>query len=128
MPLELQIIRAREFIKLGVQGTLDLASSREILRQLAAACRKRGIDQALLDLRGLPPSATPLLTSDDLASLVNTFHEIGFSERQRLAVLYSGDPHHGARTFAFLSEWFTTPLHRKSDHQLENCQHFKQIA
>jgi hypothetical protein len=103
MPLELQIIRAREFIKLGVQGGLDLAGSREMLRQLASACRKRGIDQALLDLRDLHPGPTPLLSSDDLATLVNTFHEIGFSERQRLAVLYSEDPHYGARIFAFIS-------------------------
>ena len=103
MPLELHIIRASEFIKMGVQGAVDVASSREILRQLASACRKRGINQALLDLRGLHPGPTPLLTSDDLASLVNTFREIGFSERQRLAVLYSTDPHYGARIFAFIS-------------------------
>ena len=103
MPLELQIIRASEFIRMGVQGGVDLASSREILRQLASACRKRGIDQALLDLRGLQPGATPLLSTDDLASLVNAFREIGFSEQQRLAVLYSTDPHYGARIFAFIS-------------------------
>src|ERR1041384_8664081 len=103
MPLELQIIRASEFIRLGAHGHLDLAASREILRQLASACRLRGINQALLDLRDVHPGATPMLTRNDLAVLVNTFREVGFSEKQRLAVLYSADPHHRARLFAFMS-------------------------
>jgi hypothetical protein len=103
MPLELQIIRASEFIRLGAQGQLDLSASREILRQLAGACRRRGIDQALLDLRDVHPGATPMLTREDLASLVNTFREMGFSRRQRLAVLYASDPHHRARLFAFMT-------------------------
>ena len=44
-----------------------------------------------------------MLTREDLASLVNTFHEMGFSHQQRLAVLYSADPHHRARLFAFMT-------------------------
>ena len=47
MPLELQIIRASEFIRLGAQGRLDLAGSRDILRMLARAWWLRGINQAL---------------------------------------------------------------------------------
>jgi hypothetical protein len=103
MPLELQIIRASEFIRLGAHGQHDLASSREILKQLAGACRRRGIDRALLDLRDLHPGATPMLSREDLASLVNTFCDIGFSDRLRLVLLYSADPHHRARMFALMS-------------------------
>jgi hypothetical protein len=103
MPLELQIIRASEFIRLGAHGQHDLASSREILKQLADACRRRGIDRALLDLRDLHPGATPVLSREDLASLVNTFCTIGFSDRLRLVLLYSADPHHRARMFALMS-------------------------
>jgi len=103
MPLELQIIRASEFIRLGAQGQHDLASSREILKQLAGACRRRGIERALLDLRDVYPGATPMLTRDDLASLVNTFCNIGFSDRLRLVLLYSADPHHRVRMFALMS-------------------------
>ena len=51
MPLELQIIRACEFIRAGAQGRPDMEASRAMLRELAAACRRRGIDRALLDLR-----------------------------------------------------------------------------
>jgi len=103
MPVELQIIRAAEFVRLGTQGKLDLATSREVLVQLARACRKRAIDRALLDLREVHPGPIPMLTPTELASLVSTFHEAGFTYDQRLAVLYLTDPHHGARLFAFIS-------------------------
>ena len=55
MPMELQIIRAQEFIRLGAHGNFDLDASKAVLAQLAAACWKRGINQALLDLRALQP-------------------------------------------------------------------------
>ena len=103
MPLELQIIRAAEFIRLGAEGKLDVAASRGILRGLAAACRKRGITRALLDLRKVPVRPTPAFSPSDLASLVNAFREMGFRRDQRLALLYSADPHHRARLFALIS-------------------------
>jgi hypothetical protein len=103
MPLELQVIRASEFIRLGAHGRHDLATSRKILKQLAAACRRRGIERAMLDLRDVHPGRAPMLTREDLASLVNTFCTIGFSQRLRLVLLYSADPHHRARMFALMS-------------------------
>ena len=104
MPMELQIIRAREFIRLGPHGHFDLDASKAVLAQLAAACWKRGINQALLDLRALHPGPKPLFTPNDLVTLVKTFREIGFTHKQRLAVLYGSDPHHRARLFAFIAK------------------------
>jgi hypothetical protein len=104
MPFELQIIRAREFIRLGAHGKFDLKASKAVLAELATACRKRGINQALLDVRALHPGAKPVFSPDDLVVMVNTFHEIGFTRRHRLAVLYSSDPHHRARLFAFIAK------------------------
>ncbi len=101
--MELQIIRAQEFIRLGAHGRLDLKASKAALAQLAGACWKRGINQALLDLRALQPGPKPVFSPNDLVTLVNTFHEIGFTHRQRLAVLYSSDPHLRARLFAFIA-------------------------
>lgn len=103
MPLDLQIIRASEFIQLGAKGRVDLKASREILAEIARACRKRGVDRALIDCRALHPGPKPTFSVQDLARLVSTFHDIGFRREQRLAVLYSSDPHHRARLFAFLS-------------------------
>ena len=104
MPTELQIIRAQEFLRLGASGRFDLKSSKAALAQLARACCKRGINQALLDLRALHPGPTPVFSPNDLVTLVNTFREVGFTHKQRLAVLYGSDPHHRARLFAFIAK------------------------
>jgi hypothetical protein len=103
MPLELQVIRASDFIRLGAEGLFDFASSKQVLAELARACRKRGINRAMLDLRALHLGPTPIFTPTDLANLVNTFREIGFTHQQKLAVLYADDRHHRARMFAFIS-------------------------
>lgn len=99
MPLELQIIRAREFVRLGAEGQFDFASTRDVLKTLADSCRKRAIERALLDVRESRSNLTP----DDLAALVNAFSEVGFSKRLRLAVLHGGDQEYRARLFAFIS-------------------------
>ncbi len=104
MPMELQIIRAREFVRLGAHGHFDLKASKAVLAQLARACCKRGINQALLDLRALHPGPKPVFSPNDLVTLVNTFREVGFTQKQRLAVLYGSDPHHRARLFAFIAK------------------------
>ena len=104
MPIELQIIRAQEFIRLGAHDHFDLEASKAVLAQLATACWKRGINQALLDLRALHPKAKPVFTPMDLVTLVNTFREVGFTPRERLAVLYRVDPHHRARLFAAIAK------------------------
>jgi hypothetical protein len=103
MPLELQLIRASEFVRLSADGHFDLETSKVALATIARACRKRGIERALLDLRALRPGLKPVFSPRDLASLVNTFHEIGFTRKQRLAVLYTSDPHGRARMFSFIS-------------------------
>jgi hypothetical protein len=104
MPMELQIIRAHEFIKVGPRGRFDLKASKAVLAGLAGACWKRGINQALLDLRALHPGPKPVFSPNDLVKLVNTFCEVGFTHELRLAVLYGSDPHHRARLFAFIAK------------------------
>lgn len=102
MPFELQIIRATEFVRIGPQGRPDFKATKETLAMLAEACRKRGLDRALLDLRSLAVPPKPLFTPSELEALIETFHEAGFRRRQRLAVLYRSDPHLGVRMFAFI--------------------------
>src|SRR5690349_5489271 len=104
MPVELQIIRASEFVRLGPENHLDLKQSKKALELLAKACRKRGIEKALLDLRRLPIPDKPLFTSTQLAALVDGFVKSGFGREQRLALLYKSDPHHSTRLFAFIGK------------------------
>ena len=102
MPLDLQIIRASEFVRLGARDHMDFEASKEALRELARACHKRGVERAILDLRDLPIPPKPIFTPTEVAALVESFREAGFSREQRLAVLYRADPHHGVRLFAFI--------------------------
>jgi hypothetical protein len=103
MPLDLQVIRASEFVRLDPRAHLDFEASQQALQALAHACRKRGLGHALLDLRSVPVLVKPRFTPTQLAALVSTFREAGFSREQRLAVLYREDVHGGARNFAFIS-------------------------
>jgi hypothetical protein len=103
MPLQLEIIRATEFVRVGAQGQFDLAASKIALVKVAGMCRQRGIHHAVLDLRALQPGPKPVFTRADLEELVSTFPEAGFTKRLRLAILYRSDPHRRARLFAFLS-------------------------
>jgi hypothetical protein len=102
MPIDLQVIQASEFVRLDAAEQLDFAASLQALRLLAGACRKRGLDRALLDLRALPVPRKPLFTPTQLARLMTGFCEAGFGRHQRLAVLYRCDPHGGVQTFAFI--------------------------
>ena len=102
MPVELQVIHASEFVCLDAKAQLDFEASKLALQSLAHACRKRGLDRALLDLRGLPVPAKPLFTPTQLADFIGTFRQAGFGRQQKLAVLYKTDPHGGVRTFAFI--------------------------
>ena len=103
MPVALQVIRASEFIRLDADEHLDFAASKQALQVLAHACHKRGLDRALMDLRSLPVLDRPHFTPTELAALVGTFREAGFTRQQRLAILYRHDVHGGIRSFAFIS-------------------------
>src|SRR5262249_24455216 len=103
MPLELNVIRAGEFIRMDSQELLDFERSKQALQALAQSCRNRGFENALFDIRNVPVPSKPKFTASELAALVRTFQEAGFSRRQRLAVLYLQDIYGGVRNFAFFS-------------------------
>ena len=103
MSLQLEVIRAAEFVRVGAHGEFDLPASQNALAMLATACLKRGVERAVLDLRKVQIGTRPAFTTADLLELLNTFPHVGFSKRFRLAILYTCDPHKRARLFAFLS-------------------------
>ena len=99
MPVELQIIRAREFVRLGAHGEFDFESTCAALTTLADACRKRGIERALIDIR----EASSNLTPQDLTALVKAFSDAIASSRLWLVVLHTDRQKYRAKLFAFLS-------------------------
>lgn len=103
IPVDLQVIRAKEFICLDPEEHRDFETSKKSLQDLALACRKRGLNRALLDLRGLPVLPKPHFTREQVAELVGTFRAAGFTQKQRLAVLYEHDFYGIIRDFASFS-------------------------
>ena len=104
MPVELQVIRASEFVCLDADELLDFEATKSALQGLAQACHKRGLGRAMLDLRDIPVPDKPHFTATELAALVGIFRDAGFTRQQRLAVLYQFDVHGGVRNFAFFSK------------------------
>lgn len=97
--IELQVIRAGDFICFDAEEHLNFEESKKVLEQLALACRKRGIDRAMVDLRELPVPDKPRFTEAQLEGLVGAFRDSGFGHRQRLAILHRHDVHGTIREF-----------------------------
>lgn len=91
MPVELHVIRASDFVRFDADKHLNFDASKKVLEELALACRKRGLDRAMVDLRDLPVPDKPRFTEAELALMVGAFCAAGFSGRQRLAILYRQD-------------------------------------
>ena len=99
MPIDLQIIRAHEFIRLDAHGHLDFEGSRAVFKVLSQTCQKRGLTRAMLDVRNMHASLTPT----ELGMLVGDFCDLGFSRKQRLALLHSQEQDYRANLFALIS-------------------------
>src|SRR6185312_15924780 len=135
MPIGIDIIRAREFIRIDPSDDLDFEASKNMLQKLALACRKRAVDHAILDLRDLRIPAQPRFSPTQLAALVGAFREAGFSRPQRLAILFGKDTHGRIRTFAFLSKMrgleveafndFETAFHWLSEGQQDGADEYR---
>jgi hypothetical protein len=101
--VELRLIRASEFLRLDAHKHLNVEATKEALKTLAQACRKRGLESAMVDLRNLPMLAKPHFSGADLAALVGAFREAGFTRQHRLAIVYRHDVYTIIRNFAFMS-------------------------
>jgi len=100
---QFQVIRASDFVCFDAEKHLDFDESKRVLQELAMACRKRGLDRAMVDLRDLPVPAKPRFTWAQLAEMAGAFRAAGFTGRQRLAVLHSHDTHGTIRDFVTIS-------------------------
>src|SRR5215469_12073209 len=104
MPMEVEIIRAKDFARLRPGGDFDFAASKAALAKLAVACHERRINRAILDLRDFKVSRKPVFSPDELEALVHTFHKIGFTKEERLAVVYVSDPHYRLNLFTVIGK------------------------
>ena len=122
MPIELHIIRTSDFICIDTDEQLDFEESKKVLQGLAAACRKRGLERAMIDLRDLPAPDRPRFTNAELAALVGAFREAGCSRNLRLAVLYRRDVYGSLRNFTFFGRM--RGLQVQAFHNFESAIHW----
>jgi len=121
-PIEFDVIRASDFVCFDADEHLDFEESKKVLQELALACRKRGLNRAMLDLRDLPVPEKPRFTNAELALLAGAFREAGFSQRQRLAVLYQQDVHGTIRSFTSIGR--KQGMQVQAFDKLENAMHW----
>ncbi|SRR5258706_787261 len=88
MPLELQIINVREFMRVGAHGNIDWKQSFSYLGRIARECARQKHGRVLVDVR----DASSNLTASQLKSLVTIFHDAGFKDRHRIAMLHRRGP------------------------------------
>ena len=100
MPHDIHIVRSSDFVRLDAEGRHDFAESCRALARLAQACASRGISLALLDVRDVKPN----LTTTELYQLARAFHEIGFRQHHRLAVLHPYSTTARAEFFAMCAQ------------------------
>jgi hypothetical protein len=84
MSIDMQVVRARDFIRLAAGGHVDLESSRQALGNVAKAMVSHGLDRAILDVRDVEN----MLTIPELYALATTFREAGFWRDHQLAVVH----------------------------------------
>ncbi len=84
MAHDIRVIPARDFLRADVRGSLDLAASKQVLAELAAACVGRHDRHILIDVRDI---AAPLLSSTDLFELVQALARLGLGLLNRIAIL-----------------------------------------
>lgn len=122
MRAEFQVIRASDFVCFDAEEHLDFEESKRVLQELAVACRKRGLDRAMVDLRDLPVPPKPRFTRAELVEMAGAFRAAGFSRRQRLAVVYREDVHGTIRDFVAISG--AEGLQVRAFHEFDNAIHW----
>jgi hypothetical protein len=100
MPYKIHIVRSQDFVRVDGQNKLDFSESFQALRKIAHLCVERGVDNTLLDVRDV----TSDLTVTEIYNLAKQFQLMGFTERNRLAVLHRYRAGEGAEFFAMCAE------------------------
>jgi hypothetical protein len=83
MTYDVRIIPIREFMKTDITGEIDLNTSRSMLGELMAACKRENMTRILIDSREASSHSTVL----DVWTLARDLGTIGVTPENRVAVL-----------------------------------------
>ncbi|MCY7421639.1 MAG: hypothetical protein LH478_07850 [Chitinophagaceae bacterium] len=87
MNLNIQLVRQADYIKTSPTGELDMASTKELLRTLAAASSAGEEKPMLVDIR----NTSSILKKVDVFELASTLIEYGKTFRRKTAILARDD-------------------------------------
>jgi len=85
MSHDVRIIAASEFLQTTIEGRIDLHSSEQILRQIAAACIEHDQHHVLIDARQVPERSLSVI---DLYQIGSNLQSYGFGATHRIALVY----------------------------------------
>ena len=85
MAHDVRIIPAAEFLQITIDGAIDIDSSEQILRQIAASCREHNQHHVLIDGSRIPEGSLSVIDVYQLGSGLQAF---GFGPSHRIAILY----------------------------------------
>jgi len=85
MPHDVRVIPARDFLRVDVENKLNLAESKKLLEEIAAAGAGKPDQNILVDLR--EAAGAPMLSSVDIFELVQTLRKLGLGILNKIAIL-----------------------------------------
>jgi hypothetical protein len=86
MSHDVRIIAATEFLQTTVEGAIDFASSEQILRTIAEACREHDQHHVLIDATRVPEGSLSVI---DLYQIGSNLQLLGFDPSHRIAIVYT---------------------------------------
>jgi hypothetical protein len=83
VPHNIRVISVKDFVRTDVTGNIDLAASKQILKEIASVCTPDANHHVLIDYR----KAHTRLTLTEVFQMASSLSEIGLGIHNRLAIL-----------------------------------------
>jgi hypothetical protein len=83
MAYDVRVIPVKQFLRTDISGEIDLRASREVLKELLAACAQNDVYHVLIDSR----EASSHSSTVDVWTLANDLDSLGMKVEHRVAIL-----------------------------------------
>jgi hypothetical protein len=82
---DIQLVHLRDFLRMDVNGVIDLESTKALFMEIATASAKHGNHHILMDVRDIPPGGQ--LSVVDIWKIASSLEELGIGLHNRIAIL-----------------------------------------
>lgn len=103
MAHDIRLVPATDFLRLNLRGLPDVATSEQMLAEMASAYADDPRRHVVIDCRGIPdPTSVPRLSSIELAELARGLWTAGLGVSNRVAIIRH--PHAGFDRAGFFAD------------------------